>query len=103
MAQLFKNKTLKAELKDYKVPDFDKKMAIVRSWHEAYKNGSLKKKTESQCEQTFNQSFFVEVLGYKSFPSEVYTIDPKGSTEAGGQKPDAILGYFSPDSKRVVA
>lgn len=103
MAQLFKNKTLKAELKDYLVPDFDKKLAIVQSWHEAYKNGSLHSKTETQCEQAFNQSFFMEILGYKSFPNEIYTIDPKASTEIGGQKPDAILGYFNGETKHVVA
>ncbi len=103
MAQLFKNKTLRAELREYPVPEFAKKMEIVKSWYESYNNGSLKKKTETQCEQAFNQSFFVEVLGYKAFPNEVYTIDPKAATETGGQKPDAILGYFSHDTKRVAA
>ncbi len=103
MAQLFKNKTLKAELKDYVVPDFEQRLAIIKSWHEASKNGSLKKKTETQCEQAFNQDFFVNILGYTAFPKDPYTIDPKASTETSGQKPDAVLGYFSGEFVRVAA
>ncbi len=100
---LFKNKAIKAKLEGYEIPDFDLKLAKVKAWHEAYENKSLHKKSESQCEQAFNQSFFIEILGYKGFPNEIYTIDPKGNVEAGGQKPDAILGYFSEEKRRVIA
>lgn len=70
MAQLFKNKALKEELKTFIVPDFDNKLAIVTQWLDAYKSGKLKEKTESQCEQAFNQDFFVKILGYSEFPKE---------------------------------
>jgi hypothetical protein len=103
MAQLFKNKALKEELMNYEVPDFDNKLKIIKQWLDAYKNGNLKEKTENQCEQAFNQSFFVEILGYTPFPNEVYTIEPKGTTDATGQKPDAILGYYDNDIKRTIA
>jgi hypothetical protein len=63
----------------------------VQQWYEAQTKGILVKKTETECEQAFNDDFFKTVLGYASFPSNPYTIDPKGKTQATGQKPDAIL------------
>ncbi len=103
MSGLFKNKIIKAKLEGYEIPDFEAKLTKIKSWLEAYQNKSLHKKSESQCEQAFNQSFFIEILGYKAFPNEIYNIDPKGNTEASGQKPDAILGYFSEEKSRIIA
>lgn len=103
MAHLFKDKVIKAELENYIIPDFDNKISRVKTWHEAYKNKSLHAKTESQCEQAFNQHFFVEILGYLTFPAESYTLDPKGTADASAQKADAVLGYFSKENSRVTA
>lgn len=103
MAHLFKHKSLKQALKDIEIAGFEEKKKILQKWRKAYENGELQKKTESQCEQAFNQSFFVELLGYTTFPNETYTLDPKGSTEASAQKPDAILGHFTSDKQRVSA
>lgn len=101
MAGLFKNKIIKAKLETYVIPDFEQKLATVKGWLTAYQNKSLQQKTESQCEQAFNQAFFVDILGYKAFPAEIYTIDPKSHTEATGQKPDATLGWFTNTTKKV--
>jgi hypothetical protein len=49
----------------------------VQQWYEAQTKGILVKKTETECEQAFNDDFFKTVLGYASFPSNPYTIDPK--------------------------
>lgn len=103
MAKLFKNKAIRKDLEKFEIPNFENKIDIVKKWLEAYKSKALHKKTESQCEQAFNQSFFVELLGYTTFPNEIYTIDPKASTEASGQKPDAALGYYSPEKNRTLA
>ncbi|MEZ7821116.1 MAG: N-6 DNA methylase, partial [Patescibacteria group bacterium] len=103
MATLFKDKKLKEILKDYQIPNFEEKINIIKLWYKAYVDGILKQKTESQCEQAFNQDFFGKILGYVSFPNELYTIEPKASTETSGQKPDAILGYFSKDKHKIVA
>ena len=103
MAKLFKDRILREKLENYEIPDLEKKIAVIKGWYDASENGSLQQKTETQCEQAFNQDFFVEVLGYTPFPNETYTIDPKARTESGGQKPDAILGYFGPDAKRTIA
>ena len=97
------NKKLKEILKDYQIPNFEEKIDIIKLWYKAYADGILKQKTESQCEQAFNQDFFGKILGYTTFPNEVYTIDPKANTEISGQKPDAILGYFSKDKNKIVA
>ena len=103
MAKLFKDKTIKKNLEKFVIPNFEGKIEIIKKWFDAYKNKTLHQKTETQCEQAFNQSFFVELLGYTTFPNPIYTIDPKASTELGSQKPDAALGYFSIEQTRVIA
>lgn len=104
MAGLFKNKIIKAELEKFEIPDFDNKIKVIQNWLNFYNNGELAKKTETQCEQSFNQDIFINVLGYKPFPADVYNIIPQDSVDVkGGQKPDATLGYFEKDKKRVVA
>jgi len=104
MAGLFKNKIIKEKIERYEIPDFEQKISLVQQWSEAYKNGELQKKNETQCEQAFNQDFFIHILGYSAFPKDNYTIQPKDNVESGGgQMPDATLGYFNKDGKRVVA
>ncbi|MBU1703650.1 N-6 DNA methylase [Patescibacteria group bacterium] len=103
MAKLFKDKTIRKNLEKFDIPNFEEKLGIVNKWLEAYKNKTLHQKTESQCEQAFNQSFFVELLGYTTFPNTSYTIEPKATTDASGQKPDAALGYYEADKSRTIA
>jgi len=104
MAGLFKNKIIREKIERYEIPDFEQKIALVKQWSDAYTNGELQKKTETQCEQAFNQDFFIHILGYSAFPKENYTIQPKDNVDSGGgQMPDATLGYFNKEGKRVVA
>ena len=104
MAGLFKNKIIREKVERYEIPDFEQKIALVKQWSDAYKNDELQKKNETQCEQAFNQDFFIHILGYSAFPKENYTIQPKDNVESGGgQMPDATLGYFNKENKRVVA
>ncbi len=104
MAGLFKNKIIKGKIERFEIPDFDQKLSVVKSWSDAYNAGELQKKNETQCEQAFNQDFFINILGYSAFPKENYTIQPKDNVESGGgQMPDATLGYFGKEGKRVVA
>ncbi|MDD4319353.1 MAG: N-6 DNA methylase [Candidatus Peribacteraceae bacterium] len=102
MASLFKNNVLKDRLITSIVPRFDEKINIVKEWHKRLLDKSLLQKTETQCEQAFNDDFFVKILGYTRFPSERYTIEVKAKVEtSGGQKPDAALGFFEPKGNRV--
>ena len=103
MASIFKNKIIKEKLQNFDVPNFEKKLEILNKWYAAYKDKSLFKKAESQCEQSFNQDFFIEILGYKKFPDTPYSIEPKGNTEISAQKADSVLGYFNKDDKKVSA
>jgi hypothetical protein len=74
---------------------------VLKKWANSLLDNSLHKKTESQCEQAFNQDIFVNILGYSMFPNSPYTIEPKASTETSGQKPDSALGYFEGEKVRV--
>ncbi len=103
MADLFKNRIIKEKLESFLLVDIDERVAVIKKWHSAYHDGTLMKKTESQCEQAFNHDFFVKVLGYKTYPNDVYTIDPKATTESTAQKPDATLGYFANGNRRTIA
>lgn len=103
MPKLFKDKVIREKLQCFEIPDMQAKLATVQKWHSAYISKELHKKTETQCEQSFNQDFFVEILGFRAFPNEIYTIDPKAKTDATGQKPDALLGYFTGNEKVVTA
>ncbi len=102
MANLFKDSMIKDKLADFEIPEIENKISIIQNWLNAYNDKSLHKKTETECEQAFNNSVFVEVLGYITFPNKPYTINPKDKTETkGGQKPDASLGYFDNDIHKV--
>jgi len=103
MASIFKNKQIKENLKKFDIPDMKEKIKIIEKWFAVYQDKTLHQKTESECEQAFNQDFFNKILDYKNFPNEPYTIDPKGKTQTSSQKPDAILGYFTKDIQKVSA
>ncbi len=103
MANIFKRSTVKQKIAELKVPDFDKKLAIIQQWHNAYLDGSLLNKTEGQCEQAFNDDIFKKVLGYTEYPSQPHTIIPQLSPDKGGQRADAGLGWFDGKKQRVFA
>ncbi len=104
MAGLFKNKMIKGELEKFEIPNLEQKLGIIQSWYDAYNTKELQKKNETQCEQAFNSDFFIKVLDYTPFPANIYSIQPKDNVETGGgQMPDATLGYFSKNDKRVIA
>ena len=93
MAKLFKDKVIKQKLEKYKLVGIQEKAAKIQQWLDRQNDGSLYSKTESQCEQAFNQNFFIELLGYTTFPQDDYSLEAKAATETSAQKPDAILGY----------
>lgn len=65
---------------------------IVKTWHEDYHNGSLKKDKETSREQEYNQAFFKTILGYKEKPATPFSFEPKATTDKG-QLPDAVISY----------
>lgn len=92
MAQLFGRNRLEELASRLSSADFEDEIAIVRSWNEDYKTGTLMKDKETSREQAFNQAFFIKILGYQEKPANPHSLEPKAST-VGGQLPDAILGH----------
>ena len=104
MASLFgKNKLREIALK-LQTSDLEDKIAIVKTWHHDYHNGSLKQDKETSREQAYNQDFFIKVLGYKEKPAVPYSFEPKATTDKG-QLPDAVLGHtdVAKDLKNIAA
>ena len=91
MAHLFHKNTIKKSLESYTIPDMESKIALITQWRDMYASGFLASKTETESEQAFNDSFFVQILGYQTIPNTPFTIDPKGKNVISGQKADAIL------------
>lgn len=104
MASLFgKNKLREIAIK-LQTSDVEDKLAIVKTWHNDYHNGSLKKDKETSREQAYNQDFFIKILGYCEKPAAPYSFEPKATTEKG-QLPDAVLSYtdVAKDIKNIAA
>ena len=100
MANLFNNNILKDTLKDFEIPAFDEKLAIIKQWQETYKKGTLQKMTESEVEQSYNEDILGKILWYTKFPTIPYTRQPQPKTEVTGQKPDFWLGFYYQDSEK---
>ncbi len=62
MANLFSHKLLQENIKNLVIPDMESKIEVLQLWANAIANGNIKKKTESECEQTFNLDIFHKVL-----------------------------------------
>ncbi len=92
MANLFGKNKLRDKALRLDTESLEDKIAIVKTWHHDYHNGSLKKDKETSREQAYNSDFFIKILGYKEKPSVPYSLEPKATTEKG-QLPDAVLGF----------
>ena len=92
MASLFGKNKLKEITSRFKVDNLEKKLKIVRSWHNDYYKGTLRQDKETSREQAYNQDFFIKILGYQEKPAAPYSFEPKATTEEG-QLPDAVLSY----------
>lgn len=104
MASLFGKNKLREIANKLQTADLEEKIAIVRTWHDDYYNGSLKTDKETSREQAYNQDFFIKILGYKEKPAVPFSLEPKATTEKG-QLPDAVLSYTNAakDIKNIAA
>ena len=62
MSKLFKNKLIKETLQTFEVSELEEKIQVLAKWTKALMDNSLHSKTESQCEQAFNQDVFTIFL-----------------------------------------
>jgi hypothetical protein len=81
MAQLFNKNLLKKAIENYKIENQTNNLELIKQWLDMHKSGFLASKTETESEQAFNDSFFVQILGYQAIPNNPFTIDPKGKNE----------------------
>ena len=104
MASLFGKNKLHEIANRLNASELEDKIAIARTWHNDYHNGSLKADKETSREQAYNQDFFVKILGYTEKPAVPYSLEPKATTEKG-QLPDAVLSHtdVSKDIKNIAA
>ena len=104
MASLFGKNKLRDIASKLETSSLEDKIAIVKTWHHDYHNGSLKQDKETSREQAYNQDFFIKVLGYKEKPAVPYSLEPKATTDKG-QLPDAVLSHtdVTSDVKNIAA
>jgi hypothetical protein len=50
MAQLFKKNIIKEKLEDFKIPNFDEKVEVLKSWKAMQENKTLEKSTEIELQ-----------------------------------------------------
>ena len=101
MAKLFKQKIINQRLQDFKIPDMESKLEILRSWHKASQIGNLKEKSEREVEQSFWENILGNVLGYTAYGNaDIYMREPQPKAEWTGQKADFWLGYFDSSGEK---
>lgn len=92
MANLFGKNKLKGIAQQIDTEEIIPFIEIVKTWHDDYHNGSLKRDKETSREQEYNQQFFKTILGYKEKPASPFSFEPKPTTDKG-QLPDAVISY----------
>lgn len=104
MASLFGKNKLREIANKLQTSELENEIALVKTWHNDYHNGSLKSDKETSREQAYNQDFFIKILGYKEKPAVPYSFEPKATTDKG-QLPDAVLSHTdaSNDIKSIAA
>lgn len=90
MANIFPINKVKEQASKIKTDSILDSIKIIEKWHNHYYEGSLKSDKETTIEQSYNNDFFINILGYKTKPNNEWTFKPQPSTIIG-QHPDAIL------------
>jgi hypothetical protein len=104
MASLFGKNKLRDIASKLQTSELEDNIAVVKTWHNDYHNGSLKADKETSREQAYNQDFFIKILGYQEKPAVPYSFEPKATTDKG-QLPDAVLSHtdVNQDIKNIAA
>jgi type I restriction-modification system DNA methylase subunit len=92
MANLFGKNRLRGIAEQIETDDIADFLKIVKTWQADYHTGSLRGDKETSREQSYNQDFFIKILGYQEKPASPYSFEPKATTSMG-QLPDAVISY----------
>ena len=90
MANIFPINKIREKAKQIPTESILPYIEIVKQWQNDYHNGTLKFDKETTREQSYNNDFFIKILGYKTKPFENWTFQPQPATIIG-QHPDAVL------------
>jgi len=101
MAGLFGKNKLKEMAQKIATDDIMPYIEIVKTWHNDYHEGTLKSDKETSREQAYNRDFFINILGYTEKPADLWSFEPKATTEKG-QLPDAVISYNGENISAVV-
>lgn len=93
---LFVRGFLSAQLKNYEVPDMERKHEIIKDWNRSLQTKNADQLTEQSLKSEFLVDIFKTVLGYEGWAGRTdWSINIETSTELDATKPDASLGLFS--------
>ncbi|MDR3298277.1 MAG: N-6 DNA methylase [Candidatus Nomurabacteria bacterium] len=101
MAKLFGRNKLKEKADQISTDEILPFIEIIKKWHSDYHHGTLKKDKETSREQSYNQDFFMKILGYNEKPASPFSFEPKATTDKG-QLPDAVISYNGENISAVV-
>lgn len=92
---LFVRGFLSAQLKNYEVPDMERKHEIIKDWNHSLQTKNVDQLSEQSLKSEFLVDIFKTVLGYDGWAGKTdWTINIEKSTELDATKPDASLGLF---------
>lgn len=77
------------------IPDFDKKLGIIKAWQEGIHHQRIIKAKEEQLQSDFLNYFFGEILGYaysQSLPR--WNLEKEHKSALNSTKSDGALGFF---------
>lgn len=104
MFSIFSKKDFRSEVIQQfiaQIPDLEQKKKIIKEWQATIESGKIYQLSETQQDISFINQIFGQVLGYDYQNSQKWNIEIKPKTDTDATKPDAILGYFGTDNKRI--
>ena len=84
------------------INDLEGKKNIIRKWQKDIESGKADQLGETQQDIPFVTDIFEKVLDYEHQNSEKWNITIKLKTDLDATKPDAVLGYFDVNGKKIV-
>ena len=84
------------------INDLEGKKNIIRKWQKDIESKKVDQLGETQQDIPFVTDIFEKVLDYEHQNSEKWNITIKPKTDLDATKPDAVLGYFDVNGKKIV-
>jgi len=102
MPKLFNHNLIRTHIQNYHIDTFEEKLKVIQGWKKNLQ--TIKGTSEKALQSAFLQGMFGKVLGYKTVAEasdNVWTLNIETSTEVDATTPDAILGFYSSESKET--